>query len=57
MVIRAWTEAGSAEPLRAQVRVSADTAVGFDHELVVSDPAEVEAIVRAWLDGVVSDSR
>jgi hypothetical protein len=49
LVIRAWVEEGSERPLRVEVRLTADTARGFQHELTFSEAAPVEALVRAWL--------
>lgn len=50
LVIRVWAENGSERPLRAQLRVSVDTTLGFERTLTLCDPEEVEAEVRAWLD-------
>jgi hypothetical protein len=49
LVIRAWLEEGSARPLRVEVRLTADSGRGFERELMCSEPAAVEALVRAWL--------
>src|SRR5215218_5652348 len=54
LVIRAWVEEGSERPLRVEVRLTADTAHGFQRELTFSEPVAVEALVRAWLDDVLA---
>jgi hypothetical protein len=48
MVIRAWVEEGSQQPLRVEVRRTADGGRGFEPELALSEPAGVEKPVRAW---------
>jgi hypothetical protein len=52
LVIRAWVQEGSERPLRVEVRLTADTGRGFEREHVFSDPAPVQALVRAWLEQV-----
>lgn len=54
LVIRAWVEHGSERPLRAEVRLTADTERGFERQLTLSEPAPIEAVVRAWLADVCS---
>jgi hypothetical protein len=54
LVIRAWVQEGSEWPLRAEIRLTADTARGLERELVLSEPAAVEALVRAWLAEVLA---
>jgi hypothetical protein len=49
LVIRAWLEEGAERPLRVVVRMTADTARGFERELVFSEPEQVGALVDAWL--------
>jgi hypothetical protein len=49
LVIRAWVEEGSEQPLRVHVRLTSDTGRGFERELVFTEPAPVEALVRGWL--------
>jgi hypothetical protein len=55
LVIRAWVEEGSERPLRVGVRLTADSGRGFERELVFSEPAAVEAVVRAWLADVLAN--
>lgn len=49
LIIRAWTEPGSTEPLRAQVRLTTDISAGFERTLTLSRSADVCAVVREWL--------
>lgn len=49
LIIRAWTEPGSADPLRAQVRHTTDVGTGFDHVVTLCRPDEVTALVSEWL--------
>jgi hypothetical protein len=39
------------------VRLTADSGRGFERELMFSEPAPVEALVRAWLDDVLAGDR
>jgi hypothetical protein len=50
LVIRAWLEEGSERRLRVEVRVTGDTARGFERELAFSEAAPVQALVRVWLE-------
>jgi len=54
VIIRAWVEAESPEPLRAQIRVSTDVSAGIERTLVLSRAEEVCATVREWLIDIVS---
>jgi hypothetical protein len=57
LVIRAWLEEGAERPLRVQARLTADSGRGFERELVFSESAPVEALVRGWLADVLADRR
>ena len=57
LIIRAWVEDGSSEPLRAHIRVSSDVSAGFDRTLTLSRAEAVCATVREWLTEVVDDPR
>lgn len=57
LIIRAWLEEGSAEPLRAQIRLTTDVATGFERALTVTRAEQVGAAVDAWLSDVLSDLR
>ena len=54
LVIRAWVQEDSERPLRVDVRLTADIGRGFQRELTLSEPAPVEALVRAWLADVLA---
>lgn len=56
LIIRAWTEAGSCKPLRAQIRVSSDVGAGFDRTLTVARAEEVVAVVQEWLAEIVQNA-
>jgi hypothetical protein len=49
LVIRAWVEEGSPEPLRAQVRLTADVARGFEATVTLAEADAICATVQAWL--------
>ena len=49
LIIRAWTEVGSDEPLRAQVRVTHDIANGMESTRTLVQADTVVDLVEAWL--------
>jgi hypothetical protein len=51
LILRAWTEQGSSEPLRVHFRVTSDVASGFQHETNLRDIDAVCDSVRRWLEG------
>ena len=53
LIIRAWIEAGSAKPLRAQIRLTADVSAGMTKELTLADAASVTGEVEAWLKDIM----
>ena len=53
LIIRAWVEPGSPEPLRAHIRVSADVSAGIERTVTLARPADVCALVQEWLDDMV----
>jgi hypothetical protein len=56
LVIRAWIEAGSSEPLRAHIRLTADVSSGFEQTMTLSQVPAVCEAVQTWLGNVVSGS-
>jgi hypothetical protein len=54
LIIRAWTEPGSAKPLRAQIRVTDDIAVGGERAFTLVEATEVDALVSGWLKEFLS---
>lgn len=57
LIIRAWTEPGSSETLRAQVRLSGDISAGFDRTVNLARADEICDLVREWLAGIVAAAR
>jgi hypothetical protein len=55
LIIRAWLEPGSSEPLRARLRLSTDVSSGFDRSVTVTNAKAVAGIVEAWLAKISSD--
>jgi hypothetical protein len=53
LIIRAWIEDGSPEPLRAEVRISMDVSAGFERTLTLARTDEVCATVKDWLADIV----
>ena len=56
MVVRAWTEPGSTEPLRAHIRIARDVAHGFERSFTVSRKDSVVSAVEAWLASVCDEA-
>ncbi len=50
MIIRAWIEEGSEQPLRAQLRIVDDVATGIERAVTLVQPEAVSATVQQWLD-------
>jgi hypothetical protein len=49
LIIRAWIEHGSSDPLRAHIRLSTDTSTGIDRELTLTQVDAVCDTVQEWL--------
>ncbi len=56
LIIRAWVEEGSTEPLRAQVRVTGDLSNDNVQTLTLIQPDAVGKVVGAWLQGMLGAS-
>jgi hypothetical protein len=54
MIIRAWTEAGSAHPLRAEIRSTSDVLAGIQSASTMTRSERVMESVRVFLDDVES---
>jgi hypothetical protein len=54
MIIRAWVEVESAEPLRAHVRVTDDLSTGIEHTSTVARAIDVRELIDQWLRRVVA---
>jgi len=55
LIIRAWTEQGSSQPLRAQIRLSSDVSAGIERTLTLARADAVCAMVQEWLADIESD--
>ena len=53
LIIRAWVEAESSEPLRAHVKITSDISAGIEQSLTLARPDEVREVVSVWLDGLL----
>ena len=53
MIIRAWVEAGSTQPLRVRVRTGSAPDAD-DHYL--ADPKAVGELVENWLAGLIAEA-
>ena len=53
LIIRAWVEPGSSEPLRAHIRVSTDVSAGIERTVTLARPADVCDLVQQWLNDIV----
>lgn len=56
LIIRAWIEEGSSEPLRAHIRISDDVADGFRSTVTLCRPEAVCAEVEEWLAQILDDA-
>ena len=54
LIIRAWIEEGSSEPLRAHIRLSSDVSAGIERTLTVARVEEVGATVEDWLADILA---
>ena len=57
LIIRAWIEPGSEEPLRAQVRITSDVSTGFEREVTLVRSEAVTATVQEWLASILQGAR
>ncbi len=53
LIIRAWVEEGSTEPLRAQVRVTGDISTGLGRTATHVQLDAVGDVVDSWLQGML----
>ena len=56
LIIRAWLEPGSAKPLRADLSLTTDVALGRQRTLSVLDANAVGRAVREWLQQIETDN-
>jgi hypothetical protein len=57
MIIRAWVEEESPEPLRANIRLSTDVSTGFQRTLTLARPEAIKEAVDAWLQEIQTNER
>lgn len=55
LIIRAWVEEGSSEPLRAHVRSTTDVSEGIERTVTLTRDEEVGATVKRWLAEVLGE--
>ena len=55
MIIRAWTEDGSSDPLRAEIRSTADVLLGIQSASTVIRSEHVIEAVRSFLEDVSAE--
>lgn len=53
MIIRAWVEIDSPEPLRAHIRVTDDLSNGIESTVTVARSIEVRELIDEWLQRVL----
>jgi hypothetical protein len=56
LIIRAWVEVGSEQPLRAQVNVTGDISVGIERTLTLTQPDAIHELLDTWLHDVLGDT-
>lgn len=55
LVIRAWVEPGSSEPLRARVRMCTDVSTGVERTVMLARADMVGATVQEWLADILGE--
>ena len=55
LIIRAWVEEGSSEPLRADVRATTDVSAGIERSVTLAHAKEVGAAVQKWLAEILGE--
>jgi hypothetical protein len=53
LIIRAWLEEGSTDPLRAHVRVTGDVSAGIEHTITLVEANKVGELVDGWLNDIL----
>jgi hypothetical protein len=53
LVLRVWMERGAALPMRAYIRRTADTSLGFQQTSIETDLEAAVSAVRTWLQGLI----
>lgn len=55
LIIRAWVEEGSSEPIRAHIAMTDDVSGGYQREVTLSRIEAVTAQVEEWLSQFFGD--
>lgn len=55
LIIRVWVEEGSAEPLRAHLRMTNDITSDIERSMTLTRPDTVCRVVWDWLEEMVTD--
>lgn len=53
LIIRAYLEAESSSPLRAEIRLTSDVSAGIERTVTLIDRERVAEVVRGWLDEIM----
>jgi len=56
LIIRAWTQVGSSEPLRVTIRTASDVSEGIEATATFTQPDTAGAFVTAWLQEFSEDA-
>ena len=56
LIIRAWVEPGSTDPLRAQIRVTNDISTGIERTVALAESETVMELVDKWLQAVIEST-
>ena len=54
MIIRAWVEPGSHQPLRIRIRLTTDVSKDFQQTMTISDAEAVCPVVEGWLMDILA---
>jgi hypothetical protein len=57
LIIRARCEENSSQPLRAHIRLTTDTASGFQTSMTLTQVKAVGKTVETWLDDILAGER
>lgn len=56
LIIRAWIDEGSSEPLRAHILMTNDVSHGYERTVTLRRTEAVSAQVEEWLSGFLRDA-
>jgi hypothetical protein len=55
LIIRTWIESGSAEPLRARLRITSDISKGIERTITLTESESVLLMVAGWLEEMLAN--